>query len=140
MVKLKFPITINAPKEKVWNALWDDKNYRNWTAVFMEGSYAESDWNEGSKIKFLSPGGDGMFGIIEKKVPNEQMIFKHMGEIKAGVEEGKDWGGAHESYFLKEKNGVTELDVELNSTDDFEEYFSKTFPEALKKVKEISEQ
>ena len=44
MKKLQFSIEINAPKEKVWDTLWQDENYRKWTSVFMEGSFAESDW------------------------------------------------------------------------------------------------
>jgi len=106
----------------------------------MEGSYAESDWKEGSKILFLTPKGDGMFSIIEKKVPNEQMTFKHLGEIKNGVEEPKNWEGAKESYHLEEKNGITELDVELDSVGEFEQYFNDTFPKALNRLKEISEE
>jgi hypothetical protein len=140
MTKLKFNTKINAPKEKVWDTLWNDTTYRQWTAVFMEGSYAKSDWKEGSKILFLSPKGDGMFSIIEKKVPNKQMTFKHLGELKNGVEESKNWEGAKESYHLEEKNGVTELDVELDSIGEFEQYFNDTFPKALNILKEISEQ
>ena len=41
------------------------------------------------------------------------MSFKHLGEIKNGVEELKDWGDASESYYLEEKNGVTTLTVKL---------------------------
>lgn len=139
MKTLHFSININAPVEKVWNALWQDANYRKWTAVFHEGSYAESDWEEGSKILFLGPGGDGMFSMIEKKIPNKQMIFKHLGELKNGVEESKGWENARESYFLSEKDGGTELKVELDSVGEFEQYFSETFPKALQEVKNIAE-
>ena len=55
MKKLQFSIEINAPKEKVWDTLWQDENYRKWTSVFIEGSFAESDWKEGGKIHFLTP-------------------------------------------------------------------------------------
>jgi len=140
MKTLKFTETIKASKTKVWETLWNDDTYKQWTAPFMEGSYAESDWKEGSKILFLSPGGNGMFSIIEKKIPNEQMTFKHLGEIKNGVEEAKNWEGAKEAYHLEEKNGVTQLDVEMDAVGEFEDYFSKTFPVALNKVKEIAEQ
>lgn len=139
MKTLHFSININAPVEKVWNALWQDANYRKWTAVFHEGSYAESDWEEGSKILFLGPGGDGMFSMIEKKTPNKQMTFKHLGELKNGVKESKDWENARESYFLSEKDGGTELKVELDSVGEFEQYFSETFPKALQEVKNIAE-
>ena len=87
MKKLELSIEIMATKEKVWDALWLEENYKNWTSVFMEGSYAESDWKEGSEIRFLSPAENGMFGIIEKMIPFEKMYFKHLGEIKKGVKQ-----------------------------------------------------
>ena len=139
MNRLNFQSNINAPREKVWDTLWNDSTYRQWTSVFSEGSYAESDWNEGSKILFLSPKGDGMFSVIDKKIPNEQMTFRHLGEIKNGVEETKDWGGAIESYQLEEDNGVTKLNVAMDATGDFEQYFKDTFPKALDLVKQIAE-
>lgn len=55
MEQLNFSIQIKAPKEMVWKALWEDKTNREWTAVFSEGSYAVSSWEEGSKVLFLSP-------------------------------------------------------------------------------------
>lgn len=139
MAKLNFKIDINAPKEKVWEKLWSDEGYRSWTSVFTEGSYAESDWKEGSKIKFLSPNGSGMFGIIKKKIDYKQMTFEHQGEIKDGKEEAKDWAGAKEAYFLNEKNGMTELNVEMDMNEEFKDYFNNIFPKALQAVKEISE-
>ena len=99
MKKLNFSIEIKAPKEKVWRILWDDITYRKWTGAFSEGSYAVSDWEEGSKILFLSPNGEGMFSTIAKKIPNEFMSFKHLGMVKNGVEDLnseqiKEWPGA----------------------------------------------
>lgn len=69
------------------------------------------------------------------------MVFKHIGEIKKGVEEPKDWKDATESYFLSEDGDQTVLKTELHfdNSPQFEEYFSKTFPEALKNVKQLSE-
>lgn len=140
MTKIEFSIRINAPKEKVWAALWNDASYRKWTSVFSEGSYADSDWEEGSKIKFLTPSGEGMYGIIQKKVPYKQMVFEHQGEIKNGVEESKEWAGATEGYSLTETDGVTELKVQLDTNEEYKDYFNNTFPKALDIVKQISEQ
>ena len=140
MSKLKFSIDVKAPKEKVWETLWNDSTYRQWTTPFIEGSYAESDWQEGSKILFLSPKGEGMFGVIDKKIPYKQMTFKHLGEIKNGAEETKEWQGALESYHLEERNGATQLNVEMDSTPDFEGFLTNAFPKALQVVKEIAEQ
>jgi hypothetical protein len=140
MTTLNFSVTINAPKEVVWDKLWSDTSYRQWTSAFAQGSYAESDWQEGSKIRFLTPSGEGMYSIIEKMVPYEQMTFQHLGEIKSGAEEPKDWAGARESYDLEEHDGVTELKVYVDSVGEFENYFQDTFPKALQIVRQICEQ
>jgi hypothetical protein len=140
MKRLHFTVEIDAPKEKVWENLWSDSGYRKWTSAFAEGSYAESDWEQGSRILFLSPKGEGMFAEIEEKIPYEKMTFRHLGEIKKGVEELADWGSAIESYRLEERNGKTLVAAEVDSTEEFANYLTETFPKALGILKRISEQ
>ena len=140
MKKLELSIEIMATKEKVWDALWQEENYKNWTSVFMEGSYAESDWKEGSEIRFVSPGENGMFGIIEKMIPFEKMYFKHLGEIQNGVKQAETYGEeATERYDLKEENGKITLSATMNAPEEYLIYFTNIFPKALEKIKEISE-
>lgn len=140
MKKLSFSTHINAPKEQVWNTLWNDATYRQWTAAFHEGSHAESDWQEGSKILFLGPDRSGMTSRIARLIPNEFMSFEHLGEVKDGVEDfSKDWAGALENYTLRESNGGTDLTVEMDMQDTFAPMFQETFPKALQKVKELAE-
>ena len=135
-----FSVQINAPKERVWEILWNDDTYRQWTAVFHEGSYAKSDWEEGANIQFLGPDGNGMYSRIHKKVPNTQMTFEHLGEIKGGVEQPKsEWAGAMENYYLSENNGVTDLRAEMDANGEMLSYFQATFPKALQLVKDLSE-
>src|SRR4029453_5675405 len=114
MNKLDFSIQIQASREKVWSALWDDASFRDWTSVLAEGSHAVSDWKEGSKIQFIDPNANaGMSARIEKLVPNEFMLFRHITEIKDGKEQPPPtWSGMVESYTLSEKNGTTKLVVE----------------------------
>jgi hypothetical protein len=138
MKKLEFSIEINAPREKVWHILWDDKTYREWTAVFAPGSHARSDWKEGSKIFFLDGKGNGMISLIEKKIGNTEMVFKHLEEVKDGKEHPMQEPG-HESYFLAETASGTNLKVELEVPAEYEKYLSDSFPKALQKVKEIAE-
>src|SRR5690242_9774199 len=122
MEKMQFPIKINAPREKVWQVLWNDDTYRKWTSAFHPGSYAESDWNEGSKILFLTPEGDGMHSVIAKKTPNEFISFQHLGEMKGGKEvpmndKIKQWSGSLENYTLRDADGGTDLLVEMDIDD-----------------------
>ena len=148
MEKLNFSVSINAPKEKVWEILWDDAGYRTWTSAFCEGSYAKTDnWKEGTKVLFLDPKGNGMVSTVAVNKPNEFMSFKHLGEVKEGVEDTtsdkvKAWAGATENYTLNEINGNTELLIEMKMdgvSDGFKDYFLKTWPVALEDVKQLSE-
>lgn len=146
MEKLNYSISINAPKEKVWKTLWDDTTYRKWTSAFMEGSYAETDnWKEGTEVKFLDPKGSGMVSKVAANKPNEYMSFQHLGEIKDGVEDRssdkvKEWAGATENYTLKETDGVTELAVDMDISEEYKDMFTEMWPRALDKVKSLSEQ
>lgn len=145
MEKLQFRITINAPREKVWNILWDDANYRKWTTAFHEGSHAVTDnWKKGSKVLFLGPNGEGMVSRVAENIPNEYMSFEHLGEVKDGVEDTeservKTWAGSHENYTLKTVDGQTELTMDMDINDEYKDMFSKIWPKALASVKEMAE-
>lgn len=144
MKRISFTIRIGAPQESVWKALWDDRNYRKWTSAFSEGSYAVTDWQEGSKVLFLSPSGEGMYSTIARKVPNALMSFRHLGTVKDGreqpaSEETRKWAGAMEEYALIGTEGGTELTVNMDITEDHEQYFRDAFPKALRLVQSIAE-
>ena len=145
MTKLKFTVEINATAAKVWQVLWTDSTYRIWTNAFHKGSYAVSDWKKGSEIQFLTPEGDGMYSVIADCRPKEYMSFKHLGIIKnfkeqPENEETQKWGEAMENYILKEENGTTMLQVDLDAIEQYLDYFNKTFPKALDQVKTMAEQ
>ena len=67
MTKQEFKVSINAPREKVWEVLWNDATYPAWTSAFSEGSHAVTDWKKGSKILFLDGKGSGMVSTIAEK-------------------------------------------------------------------------
>jgi hypothetical protein len=144
---MEFKVAINAPREKVWNTLWDDASYRVWTAAFTPGSKAVTDWNKGSKILFLDSNERGMVSMIEEKIPNEFMSFKHLGGVENGVEdteseEAKSWAGSYENYTLQTVNGITELRISMGGAEippDLEDHFKNAWPKALEKLKELSE-
>ena len=125
MEKQEFRITIDAPKEKVWQTLWDKTTYSAWTSAFAEGSTVETDnWKKGSKVLFLDGRGFGMVSRVDENIPNKFMSFKHLGEVRDGVEDTtsekvKDWAGATESYTLKETDGSTEVVVDTEITEEF---------------------
>ena len=144
MKKLEFTIDINAPAEKVWYSLWDEENYKNWTNAFCEGSYVVTDYKEGSKAHFLSPSGEGMFSSVSINKPFEIMSFNHIGILKNFEEqpiddETKLWSGCEERYELVENNGKTTVKASVDVIDQHVDYFDQSFPNGLKKLKEISE-
>ena len=144
METLEFKITIDAPKEKIWKILWNDETYRQWAAVFCEGTYAVSDWKEGDPIHFLSPGGMGMNSIIFKRVDNEYMAFKHLSDIKDYKVLPPDtspsgWSEAMETYRLIPIENGTLLEATMDLVEKHLDYFQGIFPKALEKIKELSE-
>lgn len=145
MRKENFSTVIYAPKEKVWQVLWGKTTYPVWTEPFGEGSRAETDWQEGSRILFLNSENEGMVSRIAKKDENDFMSFEHLGMVdKNGNEDFesekvKAWVGSKENYRLKEVDGKTELQVELEVEDSLGNFFGDTFPRALQLVKELSE-
>jgi L-rhamnose mutarotase len=149
MQKLYYSIEINAPKEKVWNTMLEDKTYREWTKVFNEISYYEGTWEKGSKMLFLGPDSKtgeigGMVSRIVENKPYEYISIEHVGIIKDGVEdttseEATKWTPAFENYTLKEMDGKTEVLVELDSAEEYVKMFEEMWPKGLEKLKELSE-
>lgn len=144
MEKINYSVTITAAGEKVWRVLLDDATYRIWTEEFAQGSYAVTDWEEGSKVLFLTPGGNGMVSRIAKHVPTEFLSIEHLGIVTEGVEETesedvKKWQGARENYTLRENEGISELSVEMDVAQEEKQMFQEIWPRALAKVKELAE-
>lgn len=144
MEKQEFKIKIAATPEKIWDILWGDTTYPAWTAAFSQGSRAETDWKKGSKVLFLNAENDGMVSTVAEHIPNEYMLFKHLGAVNKGVEnydspEMKDWAGAEEGYRLQPAGDHTELTVNMDITDAYKDYFREAWPKALEAVRELAE-
>lgn len=140
MKKISLNIDIAATAKKVWQVLWFMDTYKKWTSVFSEDSFYIGSWQEGTTIQFVNTTGNGMYAVIEKNIPNVLMTIKHQGEIKDGIQTISEWAGAIEQYNLTEQNGITTLQVTMDTTDEMETYFSGTFPKALALIKQIAEQ
>ena len=142
--KIKFNTTIKAKPARVWDVLWNDDTYRQWTKPFNEDSQATSNWKEGDEILFTDGKGSGMYSIISEREDNHKMTFKHLGILKNGVKQIADketerWSGAEEAYVLNKTDDGTLLEVEMDSDHEFQNFFQNTFPKALQIVKEIAE-
>ena len=151
MHKLHFSIVINAPKATVWKTMLDDATYRVWTEAFTPGSHYVGNWSKGSKMLFLGPdpSTDKMGGMVSRIKENrlhEFISIEHLGEVKDGREDTTSeaveaWAGALENYTFKEKNGKTELLVDLEGiVDEFKEMFESMWPKALQRLKALAEE
>lgn len=148
MEKMHFEIMIDAPVEKVYTTMLDEKQYSEWTAAFNPGSSYKGSWEKGSKILFLGTDEKGetggMVSRVKENIPNRFVSIEHLGivqndqEITSGPEvEG--WAGALENYTFKEEGGKTLLIVDMDTNQEFKDYFSDTWPKALDKLKKICE-
>ena len=149
MQKLHFSVVVNAPKERVWHAMLDDEPYREWTRAFNEGSYYQGSWEKGSKILFLGPDPEtgeegGMVSRVADNRPYEFISIEHLGIVHSGVEDttseaARKWAPAYENYTFKEKDGTTEVLVDMDMEDEHVETFKRMWPDALRRLKEIAE-
>ena len=141
---IKQSIEIAAPRERVWDVLLQDDTYRQWTAEFIEGSYAETDWQPGSKAVFRDPAGNGMIGRIVASERPERVDIEYDGLLVAGREdydspEAREIKGARETYRLIEQGGSTRLTVESGMAEPYYAEMSEAWVRALDKAKALAE-
>jgi hypothetical protein len=148
MKKLYFSILINAPRPKVYETMIGEKTYNLWTEAFAAGSHYKGDWNKGSKILFLGPNKEGkmegMVSRIKENRVNEYISIEHLGVVSNGVEDTtsehvKNWAGSLENYTFKDKDGQTEVLVDMDSAEEYADMFNGMWPNALQKLKELAE-
>ncbi|WP_158860061.1 SRPBCC domain-containing protein [Lunatibacter salilacus] len=143
---LYFTILINAPVNTVYSAMLE--KFSEWTAVFSPNSYYVGSWEKGAAIRFLTKDEKGslvgMVSQIKEHLPGKLISIQHVGVVENGKEltEGpaaEVWKGALENYSFKETEQGTLVTVTQDTTDSYVDYFNKTYPEALVKLKEICE-
>ncbi|MGB6083680.1 SRPBCC family protein [Moheibacter sp.] len=148
MKKLTYRMEIKAPKERVFEKMIGRDTYKQWTAEFNPTSDFEGGWNKGDKIRFVGVTEEGkkqgMLARIEENIPNEFISIHHYGIVDGEneVTEGpmvESWTPSYENYSLSQENEITNLMVEVDVSDEYIEYFDETWPKALLKLKEISE-
>lgn len=151
MKKIKFSVSINAPAKKVYDIMLGISNkstYEQWTALFNPTSTYEGSWNKGSKMLFVGTDDKGekggMVSEIFDNIPNQFISIRHYGLVKGNEEitegpEVEKWSNGFENYTFTESNGITSVNVNIDTTEDFMEYMKEVYPKALDKLKEICE-
>ena len=85
-----------------------------------------------------------MVSSIAENNLNRFVSIQHYVLVKANEEitegpEVEKWANGFENYTFEENNGVTEVTVDLDTTEDFVGYMDEKFPKALDKLKELCE-
>jgi hypothetical protein len=145
MKTLTFEITINAPRAVAWANMLGAETYKVWTTPFSEGGYFVGSWEEGAKIQFLAPSGDGMTAVIAENRPHEFVSIRHLGMIEKGVEDTtsekvRAWAPAHENYRFLDAPGGCRVTVTIDTAPDWEQFMLDTYPRALARLRELCEQ
>ena len=141
---LEFDVQIEAPRSVVWDAMLGPETYKDWTSAFCEGSYYEGSWAKGAKMKFLSPGGDGMSSEIAENRLHEFVSIRHLGEILKGVEDTtsekvRAWAPAYENYTFSDVPGGTKVRVAVDTVPEYETFMKEAYPKSLERLKGICE-
>lgn len=120
--------------------------YEVWTKPFNATSKFVGDWSEGSKMIFLGTDPKtseqvGMVSRIAERRDFKRLSIEHIGEVKGGKEQVSDNEvPSYESYVLTEKDGQTELQIELtNISDDQVDWMDDLWPKSLDVLKTLSE-
>ena len=142
---LHYAIRIDAPRERVWRLMLAPQTYREWTAPFCEGSYYEGSWDAGARIRFLTPQGEGMVSEVAEHRPGEFVSLRHLGMIgRDGTEDCdsdavKAWAPSYENYRFVDRDGGTEVQVDMETMPGYEQFMQEAWPKALARLKELCE-
>lgn len=151
MKRLQFKTEIHASAQKVYETMLglnDKSTYEHWTSAFNPTSTFEGSWEKGSKIHFvgLDENGNkgGMVSEIVEHQPAQFVSIRHLGFLAGDIEVTtgelvEKWAGGHENYSYQENNGITTVTVDLDTIEEYLDYFTNIYPTALDKLKEISE-
>jgi len=143
--RIQWSTTIAAPVSRVFELMLGSQTYPQWTAAFMEGSCFEGSWQQGQRIRFLGPGGDGMLAEIAENRRDEFISIRHLGFITKGAEDttseaARAWAGAYENYTFAATPEGTRLTVDQDVAAEFESYMVEAWPKALAKLKALCEE
>ena len=152
MEKLHYKIDIHAPVAKVYDCMLglnQKSTYEHWTKPFNPTSSYEGSWDQGSKILFVGVNEKGekggMVSRIAENTVNQFVSIQHIGLLQGDEEitSGPDveqWANGYENYSFEEKDGITTVAVDVDTTEDFTSYMNETYPKALEALKELCEE
>jgi uncharacterized protein YndB with AHSA1/START domain len=144
--ELHYTITIDAPRQKVWQTMIGPESYKEWVNVSWPGSRYIGEWKKDASIRFV--GGESQGGTLATLVefqPHAVIQARHVAVLNADGSEDRDsemakgWIGTTERYTFTDEHGKTRLDVHIVTPAAWESMFNDGWPAALAKLKELCE-
>ena len=145
MKNLTYTISINATPQKVWDTMIGQETYKEWTAAAWPTSDFKGEWKQGENLYFAGHDGSGTLATVTTFDPYNKILLTHIALLQPGSVEDREsewahkWIGSLEGYNFVEKNGTTDLTIDMKIYDEWEEMFNKDWPKALARLKEICE-
>lgn len=151
MERIQFTVEIKASAQKVYDAmlgLTNKETYNQWVSAFNPTSTYEGSWDKGSKIYFVGTDEQGkkagMISEIMEHQPAKFVSIRHYGFLQNGEEittgeQVEKWSGGFENYSYNEADGITTVTVDLDTVDEYLDYFNNAYPKALIQLKNYVE-
>jgi uncharacterized protein YndB with AHSA1/START domain len=145
---LRYSVSIQRRPEDVMAAMISEPGYKYWTSAFNESSHYEGSWEKGKRISSVGMDANGkkggMISSIKELIPGKFLSIEHTGLIENGEEitnraDVEKWKGMLENYYFRPVNELTEVTIEMGSIEGFDDYFNKTWPVALNRLKSYCE-
>jgi hypothetical protein len=110
----------------------------------MAGSYAETDWQEGSTVRFLDPSGSGLLGHIAASRHPELVDIEYDGLVADGKDDtesdhAREYRGSKETYRLTRTPSGTHLDISADMAEQYYDDMVAAWDRALAKAKALAE-
>lgn len=151
LTPLHVEITIAASCAHVYQQMLDEQGYRHWTRPFHPTSHYRGNWQTGSEMQFIALENGVACGMLSRVVCNEparQVSLVHLGILQNGeaIYSGEPvaaFAGAREIYLfspLSQRSGEgCLLQIEMDTTAQWRDYFLTSWPAALAALKLLCE-
>ena len=136
-------ILINAPREKVWDAL--TVGYPQWITAFCgEGAWVVGEWRLGGEVELHAPGAlGGVVVCLDECAPPSNLKWRYVAMLKDGLraefDKNDNMLGVVESFRLESEGDGTRLSVKDNYPPEMAEFAASKMPEALQNIKKMAE-
>ena len=148
MKRLEFSIEIKASAPLIYKALTNPELFAQWSVVFDPNSHLEGSWKKDTLVRFLTYDSKGqlcgLLSRVRENTPYKKIHIDHVGMLEGNKEifdgpQLESVKGGSEIYRLETQGELTHLTVESDAIMDLETYLNKTWPVALKKLKDLCE-